>query len=301
MHATFYEDGIEIEDKYCEAFSGLYSRIIITAKNKILLDKAVKSFTALPSTVFNKSEGGLEKWLDKKETPDNRYGAIVQLWVNNNKNANINLEIELGWRIRQGVLVVPTTRVFNATKSKNKIDTLDKVGHCGDGFEVMREEFGRKVISVPLMMGEFILERYLGYDSGIMGGNLWFFCDSQDSALRIAGKVVSILEDLEGIITPFDICSAGSKVETNFPEIGPTTNHLYCPGLKDIITDSAVPLGVKSIPEVVINGIDLKTVKKAMKMSINSIKHEKGLLKISAGDYGGKLGEYKIYLKQLTK
>jgi formylmethanofuran--tetrahydromethanopterin N-formyltransferase len=293
--------GVEVEDTYCEAFDGLYSRLIVTAKNRGLLSKAVNSFTALPSTVFNKSEGGVEKWLEKRETPDNRPGAVVQLWVNHGKGAVENLEYELGWRIRQGVLVIPTTRVFNALDVENKIDTMDRIGHCGDGYEDVREEFGRSVISIPLMMGDFIIERYVGYASGIMGGNLWFFCDSQDSALRVGEKAVNAIGDVEGVITPFGVCSAGSKVETNYPDIGPTTNHLYCPGLRDKLSDSAVPPKVKSIPEVVINGKDLEIVKKAMKISINAINGEKGLLKISSGNYGGKLGKYKIFLKELIK
>lgn len=301
MGARLRVGGVEVEDTYCEAFDGLYSRLIVTAKNLGLLSKAVNSFTALPSTVFNKSEGGVEKWLEKRETPDNRPGAVVQLWVNQGSNAVANLEYELGWRIRQGVLVIPTTRVFNALDVENKIDTMDRIGHCGDGYEDVREEFGRSVISIPLMMGDFIIERYLGCASGIMGGNLWFFCDSQESALRVGEKAVNAIGDVEGVITPFGVCSAGSKVETNFPDIGPTTNHLYCPGLRDKLSDSAVPPKVKSIPEVVINGKDLETVKKAMKISINAINGEKGLLRISSGNYGGKLGKYKIFLKELIK
>jgi formylmethanofuran--tetrahydromethanopterin N-formyltransferase len=292
---------VEVENTYCEAFDGLYSRLVVTAKNRGLLSKAVNSFSALPSTVFNKSEGGVEKWLERKETPDNRPGAVVQLWINQGSNAVANLEYELGWRIRQGVLVMPTTRVFNAIDSENKIDTMERIGHCGDGYEEVREEFGGSVISIPLMMGDFIIERYLGYASGIMGGNLWFFCDSQDSALRVGEKAVNEIGDVEGVITPFGVCAAGSKVETKFPDIGPTTNHLYCPGLRDKLTESAVPQGIKSIPEVVINGKDLESVKKAMKISIDAVNGENGLLKISSGNYGGKLGKYKIYLRELIK
>lgn len=301
MGAILRVNGVEVEDTYCEAFEGLYSRVAVTARNKRLLSKAVNGFTALPSTVFNKSEGGVEKWLSRRETPDKRPGALMQLWVNQTSKAVANLEYELGWRVRQGILVTPTTRVFNALGAENKIDTMEKIGHCGDGYEKVGEEFGREIITIPLMMGDFIIERHLGYARGVMGGNLWFFCDSQGSALRIGEKAVQALKDVGGVITPFDVCAAGSKVETNYPDIGPTTNHLYCPGLRNSLAHSAVPQGVKSIPEVVINGIDLENVKKAMKISISAIKSEKGLLKISSGNYGGKLGKYKIFLNDLIK
>ncbi|MEM2936723.1 MAG: formylmethanofuran--tetrahydromethanopterin formyltransferase, partial [Candidatus Bathyarchaeia archaeon] len=111
---------VEIEDTYCEAFDGLYARILITAKNEELLRRAACGATALPSTVFGKSEGGIEKWLSEGETPDGRRGAIIQIWVNYGKRAWTLLEEELGWRIRQGILVVPTTAVFNALDSDEK-------------------------------------------------------------------------------------------------------------------------------------------------------------------------------------
>ncbi|MBI5253072.1 MAG: formylmethanofuran--tetrahydromethanopterin N-formyltransferase, partial [Euryarchaeota archaeon] len=248
-------DGIEIEDTYCEAFDGLFSRILITARDDKRLSKAALGATALPSTVFNKSEGGIERWLGEKETPDGRRGAIVQIWVNYGKKAAENLEQELGWRVRQGVLVVPTTSVFNALDSAQKIDIMNKVGHCGDGYEEVEERFGREVINIPLMMGEFIIERYIGYAKGVMGGNVWFFCESTEAALEAGDRAVDAISEIDGAITSFDICSAGSKVETRYPEIGPTTNHPYCPTLRGKIEDSKVPEGVASIPEIVINGV----------------------------------------------
>lgn len=293
-------NGIKIEDTYCEAFDGLFSRIIITAKDYKRLHKAALSATALPSTVFNKSEGGIEKWVSEKETPDGRNGAIVQIWVNHGKKAAANLEQELGWRIRQGVLVVPTTSIFNVLDSKEKIDMMDKVGHCGDGYEKIEKRLGKEVINIPLMMGEFLIERYLGYAKGVMGGNLWFFCESIDAALEAGDRAVGAVSGVEGAITSFDICSAGSKVETRYPEIGPTTNHLYCPTLRGKIRGSKVPEGVVSIPEIVINGVSIDVVEEAMRVAMYSARGVKGVIKISAGNYGGKLGKYKIYLRELV-
>lgn len=301
MEKTFKFRGVDVVDTYCEAFDGLYSRLLITAGSKKLLSKAVGSFTALPSTVFNKSEGGVEKWVDKRETPDKRPGAIVQLWVNYSKKAAEVLEDELGWRIRQGVLVVPTTKVFSALDSENKIDAMRRIGHCGDGYEAVEERYGRKVVRIPIMMGDFYIEQFLGYARGVMGGNLWFFCNSQRSALRVGEVALKAIGSVEGIVTPFDICAAGSKVEANFPEIGPTTNHPYCPTLRHKIKYSRVPEGVASIPEIVINGISLKNVKESMTVAINSVIGINGLLIISSGNFGGKLGKYKIFLKELIK
>ncbi len=60
-----------------------------------------------------------------------------------------------------------------------------------------------------------------------------------------------------------------------------------------------VPIGVKYIPEIVINGTSMEAVKKAMKAGIQSASKVDGVVRVSAGNYGGKLGKHKIYLKEL--
>jgi formylmethanofuran--tetrahydromethanopterin N-formyltransferase len=294
---------IDIENTYAEAFDGLYMRIIVTAKDKKRLKKAAYNSTALPSVVINRTEGGIEKWLNKNETPDGRLGAILQYWGRLNEKAVSKsvdrLYKEISYRIRQGILVVPTTAIYNACDSEEKIDALNRIGHCGDGYEYETELYGRQIIKIPIMMGDFIIERYLGYKKGVMGGNVWFMCTTEDVALEAGDKAIKAIKKVEGVITTFDICAAGSKLETKFPHIGPTTNHPYCPTIKDKISDSKVQKDVNSIPEIVINGISLRSVKKAMKEAIFSVKDMTGVVKITAGNYGGKLGKYKIFLREL--
>jgi formylmethanofuran--tetrahydromethanopterin N-formyltransferase len=136
---------------------------------------------------------------------------------------------------------------------------------------------------------------------GVSGGNIWLMCRNEDSALKAGDRALEAIHQVEGVVTPFDICSAGSKPETNFPEIGPTTNHYYCPSLKSKIADSKVPKGVESIPEIVINGVSMDAVKKAMKEAVDATRNMRGVVKISAGNYGGKLGRYRIYLHELLE
>ncbi len=294
-------NGVPVDDTYCEAFDGIYSRIIVTAKHKWLLKRAAYSATALPSTVFGEAEGGIERWLSPQETPDGRLGAICQIWVQKSKKFLDVLMREMGKRIRQGILVVPTTRVFNATDSENTFDAEINVGRCGDGYEWEEEMWGRKVIRVPIMFGEFIIERYIGYAEGIAGGNIWYFCESEEAALEAGEAAIEALKEVDGVITSFDICSAGSKPETKYPEIGPTTNHYFCPTLKNKIPDSKVPDGVKSIPEIVINGINREAVEKAMYVCMDVVSKIDGVVRISAGNYEGKLGQHKIYLKDVIE
>lgn len=296
----------EIEDTFAEAFDGLFCRILITARDEKRLRRAAYGSTALPMVVVGRTEGGVERWLSETETVDGRMGAIVQLWgaIYDSQSFETSLGKfvkEVSYRIRQEILVEPTTCVFNALDSKRKFDAMHSVGHCGDGFEWEEEYFGRHVINIPLMMPGFRIERYLGYMIGVSGGNLWFMCRDERSALEAGDKALKAIHNVEGVITPFDVCSAGSKPETRFPEIGPTTNHPYCPTLKHKISDSEVPDDVNQIPEIVINGISLAAVRRAMEAGIYAAKDVEGVLKVSAGNYGGKLGKHRIHLRELIE
>jgi formylmethanofuran--tetrahydromethanopterin N-formyltransferase len=177
---------------------------------------------------------------------------------------------------------------------------MERVGHCGDGYEWMERRHGREVIIVPLMVPDFVIERYLGYARGVMGANFWVMCKTKEAAKQ-AGKIaLETIHQVKGVVTPFDVCSAGSKPETHFPSIGPTTNHPYCSSLKPKLgSASLVPESVRYVPEIVINGVSMEGVKQAMKAGIQAVLNIDGVVRVSAGNYGGKLGEFKIRLREL--
>lgn len=296
----------EIEDTYAEAFEGIFCRVIVTADDEETLRKAAEDATATPSIVIGRVEGGIEKWLSGEETPDKRKGAILQFWGGINPKKPFSdslkkLEIELSYRIRQDILVKPFTALFDALpNAEGKIDMMERVGHCGDGYEWMEKRYGRNVIVVPIMVPDFLIERYLGYARGVIGANFWIMCKTKEALKNASEKALGAIHKINGVVTPFDICSAGSKPETRFPEIGPTTNHQYCPSLKQKLGNtSKVPENVNYIPEIVINGTSLQAVKEAMRAGIEAALNADGVAKISAGNYGGKLGDYKIYLREL--
>lgn len=295
-----------VEDTYAEAFEGIFSRVIVTADDETTLKKAAEDATATPSIVIGRVEGGIEKWLTVKETPDNRKGALLQFWggINPKKSFSESLkkfEIELSYRIRQDILVKPFTAIFNAlSNTEGKIDMMERVGHCGDGYEWVEERYNRSVIVVPIMVPDFVIERYLGYARGVMGANFWMMCQTKEATKKAGEEALGAIHEIEGVITPFDICSAGSKPETQYPWIGPTTNHPYCPSLKQKLGQtSKTPEDVNYIPEIVINGISLEKVKKAMKTGMKAALNTGGVSRISAGNYSGKLGKYQIHLREL--
>lgn len=295
-----------IDDTYAEAFSGIYTRVIITADDVAILKRAAEDSTSTPSVVIGRVEGGIEKWLPETETPDKRKGAVLQFWGAFQSGKTFEeclqkFETELSYRIRQDILVKPFTAVFNALdKAEGKLDMMLRIGHCGDGFEWIENRYGKEIIVVPLMVPDFIIERYLGFARGIMGANFWIMCETKEAVHQIGQKVLKVIHKTDGVVTPFDVCSAGSKPETNFPLIGPTTNHPYCFSLKKKLgLLSKVPNNVKYIPEIVINGISIESVEDAMRQGIEAALEIDGVSGISAGNYGGKLGEYKIKLAEL--
>ena len=296
----------EIEDTYAEAFDGIYSRVIVTADHQEVIKRAAEDATATPSIVIGRIEGGIEKYLDKRETPDGRNGALLQFWGGIDEGKSLEeamkkFEAELSYRIRQDILVKPFTALFDALPNpEGKIGMMERVGHCGDGFEWEEKLYGRNMIVIPLMVSNFIIENEVGYAKGVMGANFWFMCETKRAVMEGGRKALDAIHQVLGVITPFDVCSAGSKPETKFPSIGPTTNHPYCPTLKEKLGDkSKVPDGVNYIPEIVINGTSLEAVKKAMKAGIRSAADVNGVVRVSAGNYGGKLGRHRIYLQEL--
>ncbi len=297
---------VEVEDTYAEASDDLYFRVLVTANDKITLKRAAQDATATPSVVVGRVDGGIERYVDNVETPDRREGVILQFHCGLDDKKPLKETIEkfykeFSYRIRQDILVKPFTSIFDACQNPvGKIDAMERIGHCGDGYEWIEKCYGREMIIVPIMVPDFRIEHYLGYGRGVSGGNFWYMCHTKNAVIKAGRKALMAIKGVEGVITPFNICSAGSKVETKFPWIGGTTNHLYCPSLRRKLgEESKVAKGIRYIPEIVIHGLSLDAVKKAMKVGIEESSKINGVIKISAGNYGGEFGKFKIYLKEL--
>ena len=288
-----------VEDTFFESFRGKYIRALITAEDELTAKEAAYDSTSTPSSVIGRIEGGVEGPLSKDKTPDGRPGYITQYWysIDNLKK----YELELSYRIRQDILVKPFTSMFSYTENPiGFIPMMEQVGHCGDGYEWEEEIYGREMIHVPIAVPDFLINKELGYGCGIMGANFWYMCSTKEAVLEAGRKIIDAVMEVPGACTPFGICSAASKPETNFPQIGPSTNHPYCPSLKKHLGDeSKVPQGVNFIPEIVIDAVDEESMKNAVKAGINSILDVDGIVKISAGNFGGNLGEDTFYLHDI--
>ena len=202
-------------------------------------------------------------------------------------------------RISQNVMTCPTATCFNLLDTEEYYHMGRKVGYFGNGKQRRIERFGRKMWWVPILGGEFVMDRRLGYADGLMGGNLWFFGSDVDSALEAAMKGVEAIAEASGVVMcfPGGIAGSGSKPGSNYDFSIASTYEKYCPLLQDDPeVEKGLPEGVNSVMEIIINGRDLETITQATHAAIEASRDTEGLIMISAGNYGGRLGKNFIYL-----
>jgi len=293
-------NGVEIEDTFAEAFDIKIARGLITAYNYEWAMVAAKEATGFASSIIMcPAEAGIERKASFDETPDGRAGYYIQICHMSEKK----LEHQLLERIGQCVLTSPTASFFNGLLDSDKsFDTGNKLRYFGDGFETSFEIEGRKIWSIPVMQGEFLIENEVGYADGIAGGNFFIMAENQPSALFAAKSSIDAIRNVDKVITPFPggIIASGSKVGANkYKFLKASTNENYIPSLRESVENSQIPDRVGAVYEVVINGLTLEAVKEATRSGILAASRIPGVVKITAGNYGGKLGRHIIDLKEL--
>jgi formylmethanofuran--tetrahydromethanopterin N-formyltransferase len=297
----------DVEDTYAEAFRSIYAEILITARDRTWLDHAVRAVTGnASSTILCDCEAGLDRYAGPGgdpgvATPDGRPGAVVQFHVPRfRKDRAQALERALLVRVSQNVLTCPTTACFNLLDEATYFKLGRKLAFFGDGYQFRDVRFGRPVWVVPILSGEFAIDRRFGYRDGLMGGNLWFMGRDLDAALEAAERAVAAVEAAPGVIMPFPggVAASGSKAGSRYSFTVASTFEAFCPTLREKLGDaSRVPEGVGSIMEIILNGRDLPAIAAATQAAIAAASDTPGLVKISAGNYGGRLGKSFIYLR----
>jgi formylmethanofuran--tetrahydromethanopterin N-formyltransferase len=297
----------EVEDTYAEAFRSIYAEVLITARDRTWLDHAVTAATGnASSSILCDCEAGLDRYVgpggdESCATPDGRPGAVVQFHVPRfRKDRAAALERSLLVRLSQNVLTCPTTACFNQLDEPTFFKLGRKIAFFGDGYQYRAERHGRRVWAIPILSGEFILERRFGYRDGLMGGNLWFLGRAADAALLAAERAVAAARQVPGVILPFPggVAASGSKAGSRYKFAVASTYEAFCPTLRERLgASSKVPPEVHSIQEIIINGRDLPTIAEATQRAIAAAVETPGLAKISAGNYGGRLGKSFIHLR----
>jgi formylmethanofuran--tetrahydromethanopterin N-formyltransferase len=256
------------------------------------------------STILCDCEAGVSQIFDGvspgEKTPDGRVGAVVQFHVPRFRKDRVeHLEKVLLARLSQNVLTCPTTTLFNRLDTDPYFKLGRKIAFFGDGHQKREVRWGEKGWVIPTLGGEFFLSRRFGFQDGVMGGNLWFLGATEDAALEAAERAALAVDQCPDTITTFPggVAASASKAGSSYKFLIASTFAEYCPTLKEKLgAASRVPDGVKSIQEIIINGKDLASISAATQAAITAALPTEGLVKISAGNYGGRLGKSFIYL-----
>lgn len=293
-------NGAGILDTYAEAFPVWLSRVVITAASREWAYRAAVEATGFAtSRIGCPCEAGIEGYLSHGETPDGREG--VSILVCSEKK---NLKANVASRVAQCILPSPTASAFDGFPgSRTRFHT--RMHYFGDSYEERCTIGGRRCWKIPVMEGEYVGEERFGAVAGIAGGNFLVMGRDQPSALSGAEAAADAIAGMKGVITSFPggIVASGSKVgcrNYRFP-MPASTNHPLCPTLRERIEGSLVPDGVRSIYEIVINGVDEETVKGAMKKGIEAATKTGRVLFIGASNFEGRLGPYRFFLRDLFR
>ena len=294
-------NGIKIENTFAEAFPMKVVRLIITADSKYWLKQAANNVTGFATSVIACGcEAGVEKEIKSSQTPDGRSGIAVLLFAMDSKG----LAKQVLRRVGQCILTSPTTACFSGIETNEKINLGDAIRYFGDGFQISKKIYDKKIWRIPVMEGEFVIEDKTSIASGIGGGNILIIGDSNHQVLKSAEAAVKEMSKVNNIVLPFPggIVRSGSKVGSKYKNLIASTNDAYCPTLKGI-TKTKLSKNNESVLEIVIDGTNEKDIAQAMKKGINIIckKYNKGIKTISAGNYGGKLGPFHFHLKEIMK
>jgi len=288
----------EIKDTFAEAFEMYGARVIITADTKQWARAAAASMTGFATSVIRcKLEAAVECEIPDEDTPDGRPGISVLLFTMSSKT----IAGQLIDRIGQCVMTCPTTACFNGLDSEKTVTVGGKLRYFGDSYQISKVIDGRRLWRIPVMEGEFLIDDRFGIQPAVGGGNLIIFGSSKNIALRASMAAAQAMREVAGVFLPFPqgLVRSGSKIGASYKNLIASTNDAYCPTLRSISKETAVPEKVEAIYEIVADGLDEDSIKEAMRRGIYAAA-DKGAMLITAGNYGGKLGKYHFYLHEIA-
>jgi formylmethanofuran--tetrahydromethanopterin N-formyltransferase len=292
---------VEVVDTFAEAFGMTAARVMVTAETSRWAHESALAATGYAASVIGcDAEAGIECELIASETPDGRPGVSL-LFFAFNRDA---LQKALINRIAQCVLTCPTTSCFNGLPidPARSIRIGGNLRYFGDGWQISKLFEERRYWRIPVMDGEFLCEDMFGTAKAVAGGNLLILAVSQSSGLRAAEAAAAAARKVPGVILPFPggIVRSGSKVGSKYKLLKASTNDAYCPTLRGVVS-SELPEGVNAVYELVIDGLDLASVEKATWEAMLAASRIEGVRRLTAGNYGGKLGPFHVHLRELIE
>jgi formylmethanofuran--tetrahydromethanopterin N-formyltransferase len=292
-------NGVTIDDTFAEAFDMKATRLLITAISPTWAQHAAASLTGFATSVIGCGvEAGIEAELMPASSPDGRPGVSVLLFSVSRKELAKQVERRVG----QCVLTCPTTAVFRGIDGE-PIPLVRKLRFFGDGFQISKLIGGRRYWRVPVMDGEFLGEEDTAVTGAVGGGNFLVLARDQAGALAACESAVAAMRRLPNVVMPFPggVVRSGSKVGSKYKALMASTNQAFCPTLRGLV-ESQLDADIGCVLEIVVNGLQPDDVRRAMAAGIAAVcdgAHETGVLRISAGNYGGKLGRHHFRLHEV--
>jgi formylmethanofuran--tetrahydromethanopterin N-formyltransferase len=293
-------NGVAIDDTFAEAFGMRGTRVIITAQNLKWAYNAANAMTGFATSVIACGvEAGIERELEPSETPDGRPGVSVLLFAMGSAVLMKQLETRMG----QCVLTCPTAAAFSGIEGGDRINLGKNLRFFGDGFQISKQFGGKRYWRVPVMDGEFLTEEKTGMVRAVGGGNFLVLAESQPQALAACEAAIEAMKKIPNVIMPFPggVVRSGSKVGSKYKTLIASTNDAFCPTLKGITKTDLSP-EIESVMEIVIDGLTDEDVRKATRAGIAAaceLGAKNGIKRISAGNYGGKLGQFQFHLREI--
>ena len=291
-------NGISIDDSFAEAFNMRATRVILTAINPTWAMHAARAMTGFATSVIGCGvEAGIERILKPNETPDGRDGISVLLFAMGSKVLMQQLETRMG----QCILTCPTVAAFAGIESEDNINLGKHLRYFGDGYQISKLIDGKRYWRIPVMEGEFLTEDSTGMVRAIGGGNFLVLGKSQAQVLAACEAAISAMQQVPNVIMPFPggVVRSGSKVGSKYPKMFASTNDAFCPTLKGLV-QTECDADTQCVMEIVIDGLTFDDIAKAMKVGIEAACHlGDGITRVSAGNYGGKLGPHHFKLHQI--
>ncbi|MEJ2762104.1 MAG: formylmethanofuran--tetrahydromethanopterin N-formyltransferase [Gammaproteobacteria bacterium] len=288
----------EIIDTFAEAFKMWGTRVIITGESRKWALAAARSMTGLATSVIGCTcVACVERDLPPESTPDRRPGVSVLLFTPDKDSMGKRLLDRVG----QCVMTCPTTACYNGLEgAEHTVNVGGLLRYFGDGHQMSKRLGDRRLWRIPVMDGEFLVDEEFGLQPAVGGGNLLILGKTAQATLRAAAAAVRTMQETEGVILPFPdgVVRSGSKVGSRYKSLIASTNDPYCPTLKGVTEQTALPPDINCVLEIVIDGLSEEAVRRAMHAGLLAAARP-GIRQLSAGNYGGNLGQFHIPLHEL--
>ena len=294
-------NGISIDDTFAEAFGMTGTAIVITADSLKWAMQAAITMTGFGTSVIGcGAECGIDREMSPDETPDGRPGVRCLVF-----SFSPDMVVgQLKTRVGQCVLTSPGSACYNGLDVPEKIKLSTGFRYFGDGWQTSKKLGDRRYWRMPVMDGEFIAEDTVGVTTeAVGGGNLLVLGNDRKGLLETCEAAVAAMNKVDDIIMPFPggIVRSGSKVGSKYKGVVASTNDAFCPTLRGAVKSELSP-DTLAVLEIVIDGLTSKSVGDAMRVGIKTITETgaaKGVTRITAGNYGGNLGQHHYHLKDL--